>query len=663
MKSILKKDLFLCIAFLFSISSSQAQVSFCSRTAFMGECENLALPENFVELQEEYFECLGEYLNIEELGGFFVLPESDNETIDLWDKAQKNCNHLRPDNSRKFSPATPEIMVSSLQTWIASILTNERFHIVNHAYVQAYRENSQLSGIPVKEDKSTIPEYFFEATYDCAKDPVIREYENQYGELLEEELYPSTLNIRMYFDGEQKELVKEWTTSGTMHLWSGLTNRMFKNPDAVMRQDIPITDLLEEFEKKPLFCRIDPDETQLDKGEETEIRLSDFRDARMASSREFNRIIVHASEGEILNGEKSESGDQYRVFRLDELPVVVKYKAPGHGNANGARITVFNSCDIVPVEKLSLRSTSPGEQIASCDLLLNNYAWTGTINLEITQTFTCDVEKQVSDLSSLRTRASDHKRTVANITIGLSDFDLPSQGTSAGAKLQYISGQLTGNLNEDHTTEGTAQKTDCVLEGKHRWISPGNWAIRHETMAGHAYCDIGEGGITLLIVKEMLGDKQEMENMQQEMAKLQAKMQEAAALAESAAIETYKAEMLKLVQGDKNSSVIPVRVSLTISPTGSQKYPVNNFFKRQVFNVCTGDFEENDTRSETLEMQLLTPVSAEMKGNYSSDDKGNDRIEASINDDKPFQTTFGSGICPDGIIIITGSITLERKKN
>jgi hypothetical protein len=435
MNSNLFRHLFIYISIVLSINYAGAQSSFCRRTAFMGKCENLALPENFEELNERYLECLGEHLNLGEGESFFVPPYSSNETSAQWISAQEECGHLRPDYQRKFSPATPEIMVSNLQTWIASVLTCERFHMVNHAIVQAYRESSELAGMPVKDDKSTIPEYFFEATYNCARDPVIREGENQYGELIEDELYPSTLNVRMYFDGDQKELVKEWTTSGTMHVWSGLTNRMFKNDDAVMRQEIPITDLLEEFEKKPVFCRIDPEDTQLDKGEETEISLSDFRDARMMASREFNRILVHVSEGEILNGEKSELGDDYRVFRLDELPVMVKYKAPSHGEVKGARITVFNSCDIVPVEKLSLRSTSQGEQIASYDLLLNNYDWTGTISLEITQTYNCDVEEQVSDLSRSRTRVADHKRTVANITLGLSDFDLPSQGTSVGAKL------------------------------------------------------------------------------------------------------------------------------------------------------------------------------------------------------------------------------------
>ena len=62
-------------------------------------------------------------------------------------------------------------------------------------------------------------------------------------------------------------------------------------------------------------------------------------------------------------------------------------------------------------------------------------------------------------------------------------------------------------------------------------------------------------------------------------------------------------------------------------------------------------------------MPLVVPLGFEMKGQYTRDDKGNDRIEASINDSKPYHATFGSGICPEGTITITGNITLERNKN
>jgi len=61
-------------------------------------------------------------------------------------------------------------------------------------------------------------------------------------------------------------------------------------------------------------------------------------------------------------------------------------------------------------------------------------------------------------------------------------------------------------------------------------------------------------------------------------------------------------------------------------------------------------------------MPLALPLGAEMKGLYTRDDKGNDRIEASINDSQPYHVLFGSDTCPEGTMTITGNITLERHK-
>lgn len=657
-----------CILLIFFLSSGvcHAQVAIfgCERTAYMGKCENLALPDDYEETNTKYLDCLGEQMNFAENGAVFITPTTDDKTVANWEQALENCKNLKPDYGRSFSTATSEAMLSLCQSWIASILTCDRFHMVNHALVQAYRERMELSGMPVKEDKSTIPEYFFEATYDCARDPVIREREIQNGDTIEEELYPSYLNLRLYFDGNQKELVKEWTVNSPIHTFHGLTNRMFKNRTSLLRTEVPITNLLDEFEKKPVMCNVITNKHSLEKGEEVDITISNFRDSKGRSSREFNRIIVHASEGDILNGEKSALGSQYSVFRLNELPVKVKYKAPEHSEARSDRITVYNSCDILPVEKVQLRNTKLGDQICTHNLLITHYDWTGTINLEITQTFTCDVEEPTSDLSTKRILAGDHRTTYTNISIGLSDFNLPASGTSAGAKIQYISGQLTVNMREEHTVEGSAQKTQCHNNGtgKWEWVAPGNWSTRHETMAGQAYADIGEGGITLLIAKEMLGDKKAADNMQQQMAEMQAKMQQAMQSMDKQAMEKIKVEMRNMMQGDQEDASIPIKAVINIS-MGAGDYPVYTSSESKTYNVCTGEYEKNESGSETIEMPLLLPIGAEMKGEYTRGRNGNDHIVATINETKPFSPTFGSGSsCPEGTITVNGTITLERHK-
>ncbi|NLE35295.1 MAG: hypothetical protein GX622_09340 [Bacteroidales bacterium] len=300
----------------------------------------------------------------------------------------------------------------------------------------------------------------------------------------------------------------------------------------------------------------------------------------------------------------------------------------------------------------------------SVSVIPGNFAWTGSIDLEITQTFNCDVEEPTSDLGTKRILADDHKTTYANITIGLSDFNLPANGTSAGAKLQFISGEVTVIMNEDHTIDGSAEKTQCHNDGTGRWewVSPGNWNTWNETMAGQAYADIKDGVINLLITKEMLGDKEAMNNMQQKMAEMQAKLQDAYNSMDKQAMEKMKGEMRNKLQGDPKDAMFPVKAVIDIS-FGVRNYPVYTSRERKAFNVCTGEFEENESSSETVEMPLMPPIGAEMKGEYTRGRNGNDRIELSINETRHFNPTFGSGTsCPEGKITINGSITLERNK-
>ena len=298
-----------------------------------------------------------------------------------------------------------------------------------------------------------------------------------------------------------------------------------------------------------------------------------------------------------------------------------------------------------------------------------SYKWSGTINLEITKRFNCNVQKKRSELGTQQLIAADENRTVANISVGISDFDLPAQGTSAAGILQHLSGQVTVNMREEHSINGNAEKTQCYNEGtgKWEWVSPGSWGTEHKTMAGQANLEIGMKNLNMLIVKDIGFNKPSEDKMKSQaqdaakMVELQRQIQEAGKKMDTRAIEELKEKMLKMVHGDQTSSGIPIKVAINIL-MGSKNYPVYSTYEKRVFNVCNGDFEENESRSETIEMPLALPLGAEMKGLYTRDENGNDRIEASINDSKPNYVTWGSGICPEGIITIIGNIVLERHK-
>ncbi|RLD30151.1 MAG: hypothetical protein DRI73_10585, partial [Bacteroidetes bacterium] len=608
MKNGFKIFTFLIIFFIsFSVCNAQENDSGCKRTAFMGKCENLALPDDWEERSRDYYDCRGEH------GSFNF----------------EKCKHLLPDYGRKFSNYSEEAMFSNLRTWIPAVLHHNRFSMVNAAFINAYRENAAQSGIPVKEDMSTIPEYFFEGTYDCARNPTIREPEDQFENPIDNELYPSSLNIRMYFDGEEKELVKEWTVNSPLHVWLSLTNRMFKYSHSLMRQDVPITNLLDAFEKKPIQCQIKPEKDELGEGQEIDIVLSEFRDALQQPSREFNRIIVHAQEGRILNGSRCEAGSDYRVFSLDEQPITVHYRAPKSGNTSSDKISIYNSCEILSLEKQPLRVTKPHEEIATCDLRIKHYAWNGSFNIDVTKRFQCNVQEKASEIRHEEIRANDEHTQRANVTIGMDDFDLAVNPSIPGTRLiREASGEMQCMMNEDHFTATRLEKTECYNESagegefSHIWVSPGNWSTKHETLSGQASRTIKKGNINLLIVKDIELDKDAMKSLQKQ-------MQEAAKNKDYAAIQNLSGQMTGMVQGDQNSNIIPIRIRIEIGFDITKKDLITKTFNYKSYNVCLKE-NEDDNGSNNIELPIAIPMVVEMKGTYTRGEDGSDIINASV---------------------------------
>ncbi len=376
------------------------------------------------------------------------------------------------------------------------------------------------------------------------------------------------------------------------------------------------------------FNETDPDGSRYPVvGKELDVKINGISNGKITPQSGYTTN----SEGKVILGYKAGSNDEKIRVTASYQPVDYPDKVTGSG-----------SVSVIP----------------------DNYAWSGSIDLEITQIFNCDVEEPTGELSTKRILAGDHKTTYASISIGLSDFNLPATGTSAGAKLQYISGQVTVIMNEKHTIEGSSAKTQCHNDGTGRWewVAPGNWNTWNETKTGQAYADIEDGGITLLIAKEMLADKKAADNAQQQMAEMQAKLLDAYNSMDKQAMEKIKGEMRNMVQGDQNDAIIPVTAALNIS-FGVKNYPVYTSYDRKVYNVCTGEFEENESNSETVEMPLMLPIGAKMKGEYTRGRNGNDRIELSIKETMPYHPTFGSGTsCPEGTITVNGNITLERRR-
>ncbi len=256
----------------------------------------------------------------------------------------------------------------SIRATISERLTRDCFHLLYGETVDAYRERANREGWGSIVKPSNVPDY--EYTFDVDFVSGLDEY-NDSGRPVR-----SRLSVKMYFEGEQRELVYDWNTEGT---WDTVSNsgtswlgHSFKLEKA-FREAPDIIEIIERFEKRPVEFDISPDKNDINAGEIIEFELTGFNDIFGETSREFNRIVVHTFEGDILNGDVCNIGPDYRVFRLNEGSVKVKYQAPSDCDVSTDRLTVYSSCDILPIEKVPLEETQIKEQIIEKEFNINCY--------------------------------------------------------------------------------------------------------------------------------------------------------------------------------------------------------------------------------------------------------------------------------------------------
>jgi hypothetical protein len=201
-----------------------------------------------------------------------------------------------------------------------------------------------------------------------------------YEEGLKEKI-KSRLQIDLFFNGSEEEHVKTWMTETenpnakyTLH-----KNRMFMNPDAILKKFWPMElTVLNDFEKRPYRCEIKPEKEAVNPGEEIEVVITDIHDIEGMPSREFNRLIIQAREGEILDGIPLTADFDLRAFRVENGTLKFKYKAPTSCDDTEDIIFVYNSCDILREDLWPLAITDLKDKIAEKKIRLLCADWSGT---------------------------------------------------------------------------------------------------------------------------------------------------------------------------------------------------------------------------------------------------------------------------------------------
>lgn len=213
--------------------------------------------------------------------------------------------------------------------------------------------------------KARPHEYFFMVSYEEGMNEEIK----------------SRLQIDLFFNGSPEEHVKTWVTESEnpRAKYTSHNNRMFMNPSAVLKKFRPMeVTVLNDFEKRPYSCEIKPKKEAVNPGEEIEVIITDIHDIEGKPSREFNRLIIQAKDGKILDGTPITADFDLKAFRVEDGTVKFKYRAPTSCDETEDVIFVYNSCDILREDLWPLAITDLKDKIAEKKIRLLCADWTGT---------------------------------------------------------------------------------------------------------------------------------------------------------------------------------------------------------------------------------------------------------------------------------------------
>lgn len=139
---------------------------------------------------------------------------------------------------------------------------------------------------------------------------------------------------------------------------------------ALARTFMPLDDILHDYERMPERVTVEPEKERIMAGKEMTVHLRDIEDSKGRSPQPWQRVLVKAEKGKILNGTPR---GEYRVFEAGGA-IALRYQAPKQCQNDTETITVYNTCVIDPQSEVM-----PEREIASANFDIFCDRWEGTI--------------------------------------------------------------------------------------------------------------------------------------------------------------------------------------------------------------------------------------------------------------------------------------------
>jgi len=361
-----------------------AGCQWCKRSGSLSEVANSHVEEIEKELKE-HADCVDSH----------IPPDSDPVyfTDDpILTNALRMCEHLDP--GEKYGDAE-WMRALSIVYWMKNALDSDCFDL----YL-----------------KYPAAEYSFTGTFEVNLEGVTMDVGS--------DSYPSgrpalsRFTLDLYYEGEDRELVRSWQTLASTNSANVQTRKMFKNSASPLLQDLPMQEIFRDFEKTPQSCEIErPEDIEVLPGEVIQLNINRFQDGEGRKSREFNRIVVQADKGTILNGFAAGSPKQ-KAFKVGDGSVIIEYEAPDECGKDTIR--VFNSCDISRRKPMS--QTSKREDIGKLNVEVGCYDVTLTITKRVSVTGQAEDEGTTPTWDVSRKSMERREVERATVTVGL-DFE------------------------------------------------------------------------------------------------------------------------------------------------------------------------------------------------------------------------------------------------
>jgi hypothetical protein len=198
-------------------------------------------------------------------------------------------------------------------------------------------------------------------------------------------------------DPDHDTTVKEASCTWTGSILEGLGFPRSNGTQEYMIQELakqfqPLEQLIRDYERIPEKCQIQLPDKEVEAGKTITIQLTDLLDSEGRPPQPWQRVLVKAKKGKILNGEsRALSEEGYRVFKAGNGGTVdVQYQAPEKCENTEDTLTVCNTCQ---------KGEDPGQKFApereiatkTFDIICNRW------NVELTFTKKVAGKEQMSE--------------------------------------------------------------------------------------------------------------------------------------------------------------------------------------------------------------------------------------------------------------------------